>query len=286
MAKRKIRPMDDFKEKPEELGAAEAKSRDIREEEKKRPSGARKVREPPVVPPGAPGPGYGEMPFEEPVKQTNKPRYAGIILIIAGLLTFYPTYVFFSVTQDDFMGELIKRGENMTVSGVVYDENFEPVENVSIEIYNTGLNATTDSTGGFILRDVPLGKRQIIVEKEDYQTIEHRVYLEGNVLEPQNENELKITFTLTPGNGTVTTGDYESENFKTIQSFLRICGVIATISAILGIVGGYLALKRTKFYIVLAGGILIIFFGISLIIPSILAIVAIILVSLSRKEFS
>jgi hypothetical protein len=69
------------------------------------------------------------------------------------------------------------------------------------------------------------------------------------------------------------------------QEMLVICGTIGCILAIFVILGGVLALKRKLWGMALAGGILGLFTIGPLFISSILALISIILVIISRKEF-
>jgi len=70
-----------------------------------------------------------------------------------------------------------------------------------------------------------------------------------------------------------------------IQELLVICGTIGCILAIFSILGGILALKRKLWGIALAGGIVGLFTIGPIFISSILALISIILVIISRKEF-
>lgn len=66
---------------------------------------------------------------------------------------------------------------------------------------------------------------------------------------------------------------------------LVICGTVGCIFAVFSMLGGVLALKRKLWGIALAGGILGLFGFIPVIIPGILALIGLILVAISRKEF-
>jgi len=70
-----------------------------------------------------------------------------------------------------------------------------------------------------------------------------------------------------------------------IQEILVICGTIGCILAIISILGGILALKRKLWGIALAGGIVGLFTIGPIFASSILALIGLILVATSKKEF-
>ena len=70
-----------------------------------------------------------------------------------------------------------------------------------------------------------------------------------------------------------------------VQEIRVICGTIGCILAIFSILGGILALKRKLWRMALAGGILGLFTIGPLYMSSILALIGLILIVLSRKEF-
>ena len=70
-----------------------------------------------------------------------------------------------------------------------------------------------------------------------------------------------------------------------IQEILVICGTIGCILAIIPILGGILALKRKLWGIALAGGIVGLFTIGPIFASSILALIGLILVATSKKEF-
>ncbi|MBL0258730.1 MAG: TonB-dependent receptor [Bacteroidetes bacterium] len=57
-----------------------------------------------------------------------------------------------------------------TVKGIVTDEGNHPVNGARISIQSTGHSTTTDSTGAFILKDVPYGTQKLEITKERIAT--------------------------------------------------------------------------------------------------------------------
>jgi len=70
-----------------------------------------------------------------------------------------------------------------------------------------------------------------------------------------------------------------------LREGLAICGTVGCIFAVFSILGGILALKRKLWGIALAGGIVGLFGFIPVIIPGVLALIGLILIAISRKEF-
>lgn len=60
--------------------------------------------------------------------------------------------------------------ENGTVSGVVTDEQSNPIDGVKVSLPATGASATTDGNGKYSLAAVPMTSGIILFEKEGYET--------------------------------------------------------------------------------------------------------------------
>ena len=59
-----------------------------------------------------------------------------------------------------------------TVSGTVFDKASErPIANVSVQVTGTSIGTRTDSTGKFVLHNVPLGRQQLSFTSIGYKTI-------------------------------------------------------------------------------------------------------------------
>jgi hypothetical protein len=233
---------------------------------------------------------YYYEPPRHRVRRSSKPTIAGGLLIANGFMQIIA--VMFLIAVGMFFGGLgegiLFMDEDITgdISGNVAFENGTPVENVSISIIGHDLNTITDQNGNYVLLDVPIGNQKIKVEKEGYLTIIHRAFINSNNLDGKNEDpeinfneensDNEFDFELTPGTGESTTGSYMPTEW--IEGFLYFCAVVLIIISIFQFVGGYYAIKRKKFGLVLVSAILGIF--------GILAIIAIFILVLSRREFN
>jgi hypothetical protein len=282
MAKRKIRPMDEIRET--EAAGTEAE----RLERLRSGKGARKITLPP------PAEEYEERPSYEPyqpgepeVPRTNNLKIAGILLIVTALLCLIPAFELLTIEQDIVMDSYLEEADPPTIFGRVTTENLTAIENAEVRILGTGLNTTTDFDGLFEITEVPPGKHIIIVSKDGFNSIEHKIYLDGLIMGVMGKEEVELDFELTPGSGVETSGNYESEAFKTLESGLRGCGVAYIIAFVIILVGAVFSIKRKKFAIVILACIFGILFGLgAFYIGTILSIAAIVLVYKARKEFS
>lgn len=57
-----------------------------------------------------------------------------------------------------------------TVSGILLDENENPLSGVKVDIKNSSITSTTDSNGVYYLLDVPAGKHILFFAKDNYVT--------------------------------------------------------------------------------------------------------------------
>ena len=75
--------------------------------------------------------------------------------------------------------------------------------------------------------------------------------------------------------------DVSSED---LQSVLSVCGAVLIIFAIIAIVGGFFAIQRKHFFLAVAGAVFGLL-GIGFFLGSLLALIGLILVAISRQEF-
>ena len=59
---------------------------------------------------------------------------------------------------------------NGTVSGIVTDEQENPIDGVKVSLHATGASVTTNSAGEYSLPNVPMTSGIIVYEKEGYET--------------------------------------------------------------------------------------------------------------------
>jgi hypothetical protein len=285
MGARKIRPMDDVSEETFEPGKTDSKSRGER-------GSARKVAEPPrgADPEsftGMPPPGFD--PYAEPPRPPSKyPKYGAILLIIAALTLIFPAYTTLTMTQDDYMEPLQDDTEKITVTGTVYTENFTGIDKARVWVIAFD-ETQTDDEGDFRLSELPPGKITINVQKEGYKTIEHKIFLEGSIMGigGSGNTNYDLEFIMEPGNGTVQSGNHDSETYETLAPILQICGIGFIIAFIFMIIAAVFGMQRRRFAFVIIGCVAGIFFGLNaLLIGTALSVIAIILFYKSKREFS
>jgi hypothetical protein len=60
---------------------------------------------------------------------------------------------------------------NGDVSGIVTDDHDNPLSDVSVTVNDLDISSTTDASGCYLLRGLPIGKHIITFSKSDYQTV-------------------------------------------------------------------------------------------------------------------
>ena len=237
---------------------------------------------------------YYEPP--RPVKErSNKPRIAGSLLLIAGILgiLFGIALSFGAAFMSDMPGLITSFGGSETedVFGTVKLQDGTPAADVNISIVGEDINTTTDLNGKYRLFDVPIGQQEIMVEHPGYKTIIKTVFVnsESNSdstntgWDPTADTSNEHDFILQPGEGEERTG--EEIPFDLITAVLGICAVVSIAFSIMTMVGGFFALKRKNFGIAVLGAI----FGILAVgffIGTILSFITLFILLLSREEFS
>jgi hypothetical protein len=236
---------------------------------------------------------HPEPPYRR-VKSSSKPTIAGILLLIAGILgiIFAGFAGFIGVLMGDMESfiKLTGSDDNTEISGEVIYESGIPVEDVNISILGTTIFTNTDENGKFSLENVPVGKQRIKVEKENYNTIIYKTFIfpTGEEwwagLESDEENrDNYYEFVLEPGDRELEKGSYPP--FEVLSSVAYVCAIVFAITSVFAIIGGYFALKRSNFSMAIIGAILGIF-SLGFVIGSIFAIIAIVLLFLSKDEFT
>jgi hypothetical protein len=77
----------------------------------------------------------------------------------------------------------------------------------------------------------------------------------------------------------------EGMTAQDFQDLLNVCGAILLVFAVIAIIGGAFALGRKHFWLVVIGGVFGIF-GIGMVIGAILSLIGLVLVAVSKDEFS
>lgn len=234
---------------------------------------------------------YYYEPIKVRRKRSSKPGYAGGLLIVSAVLglLFSMAMIAGSVFMGDVEGGMEFWSEDNTgdITGTVRYQNGTPAEGVTISLVGEDLSTQTDSNGNYILYNAPLGKQELKVEQEGYNTIIYKMFIspgEANWRFGDDRNhwdsENNQNFTLTPGDQTLERGSYPP--FGMIGSFILICGVVVLIFSIIALMGGIWSLKRKKFTGALIGSI----FGIFTLVGALFSIIALFMLIFSKKEFN
>ena len=241
---------------------------------------------PPYPPMGYPPSG---MPAPPP---TNKPKIAGILLIISALIIIGSSFIYFTMDDDDF-SEMMETSlssqpeDKVDVSGTVFDENNTPMAGVNLRValIDKTINTTTDEDGTFTLKAVPTGKQIIVISKEDYRPINHRIFVETP--EYRNNEDYDLTFEMEKGEGVVQSGEYKSEFSGLLGTIFLVCAVLMIVFAVLMIVSGVMVTKRRFRGLGLFACVIGIIFGLSAFyVGTALCIIALYLLIKSKHEFN
>lgn len=60
---------------------------------------------------------------------------------------------------------------NGDVSGIITDDQNAPLSGVTVSVNDVDISSTTDASGSYLLKDLPIGKHIITFSKTDYQTV-------------------------------------------------------------------------------------------------------------------
>jgi hypothetical protein len=235
--------------------------------------------------------------------ESSKPVIAGSLLLIIGIIgIIFSTFVIGGGFALDAFEDIPFQGFTVThIEGIIQDSNGNPIENVSISIVDSHLTAITDENGSYEILGIPSGYHKLLIEKDEYNTLIYNTYIISNTdsnefmkMEDHSEdNPLVIDnehfdFQLSTGSGTF---EYGSENaphkyiFEQLGGLISGVGIITLFCSILSIIGGYFAINRKKYVIVVLCSIAAIFsFG--FFIGSLLAIIALIIIIISSNEFN
>ena len=209
-----------------------------------------------------------EMPIHptvQKIKPSGRLAVAGAMLVIVFIL-------------GAVMGGLLLTDESALYRGVgnykgkVVDEYGKGIEGV--EVYYDKNFTTTDEKGYFMIKNISAGKHILELKKEGYKTVEATIFvLPGKIY-------LTSKFKMVEGEGI--------EKEKDIQStIIKAVPIIATtilIISFLPLIGAIFCFMKKYFIVALISSIFGIF-SIGFFIGSILSIVALIIILLSREEF-
>ena len=235
--------------------------------------------------------------------RSSKPVIAGSLLLIIGIIgVIFSAFVVGGGIALDNFEDIPFEGFTVTyLKGTITDSSKNPIENASISIVDSHLQTSTDKNGSYQIFGIPSGYHQLIIEKNGYATLIYHRYIlsfeeESEFMtefqDEKGENPLVIdndnyNFQLNQGSGTYTYGSEtppHREFFNIFGGFISGFGIITLFCSVLSIIGGYFAINRKKYVLVLLCSIAAIFsFG--FFIGSLLSIIALIIIIISSNEF-
>jgi hypothetical protein len=251
------------------------------------------------IPPQQPQAPYGYYPYYQPpppTKRSDKPRMAGGLLIVTGILGLILGIMM--IAGGTYMMNVENLNMNdwgqVDISGVVLASDSTPISNATVSVEGTHISVTTDALGHYQMLGVPGGYQNITLQKIGYNTIIRNVYIvpDGQDSSTAWGNQMVITedtelnYTMTVGSETFIYGDEGNMmSMEGMESIVMLFGVVFVICAIGSIIGGSYALKSEKYPVTIIGAVMGIFsvgFGVG----SILAIIALLILILSSNEFN
>ncbi len=228
--------------------------------------------------------------YYEPPKLTKprsaKPTIAGVLLLIHAIITIGIVVLLIGAgffISDPGSGFLFFGGDDTgDVTGTVtlFSDGL-PAENATVSILGTQLITQTNENGDYLIYNAPVGNQKIKVEKEGYNTIILKTYIEPENMDmdsddpnkPKNEND----FVLTEGNEVIEKGSYPPLDL--IKNLLIVCGTVLVILSIIALIGAYASFKRENFTLALIGAIA------GTITLGLFAIIALFILILAKDEF-
>lgn len=202
--------------------------------------------------------------YYEPPKmkkpRSAKPTIAGVLLLLHAIFNIAMVVLLIAFISDSATGFTFFGGDDSgDITGTVTLLNGTPLENATVSVVNTQLVTQTDENGDYLIYNVPFGNQKIMVEKDGYNTIILKTFVESENMdmdmnpedpnEPKNDND----FVLTEGNDVIEKGSYPPLDI--IRNLLLVCGVILVILSIIALIGAYASFKRENYKLALAGAI-------------------------------
>lgn len=201
------------------------------------------------------------------IKPSSKPMLAGALLLTVFLLGVV-------------MGGVILTHENILSHGFgdytakVIDNDGHAIEGVVVTIEDENISVTSDENGEFFFENISAGKHVIDLKKEGYASIKAEIFV------LPIKYPIKSKFVMEKGEGT------ENEKGIILRAInaLPIISTAIIIISFLPLIGAIFCFMRKYFFMAIISSIIGIF-SIGFFIGSILSIVALIILLLSRNEF-
>lgn len=205
-------------------------------------------------------------PTVKKIKKSEKTTLAAILLIISFILGISMGAIL--ISQHNLLYEGM--GE---IKGIVVDEHGKELYNVTIYVDGQALERS-DKDGKFIIKNISAGEHTLIFEKEGFKRLVVKTFVFPSSISVSEK------YTLPRGDGEI---EIKSLSLYAVK-FLPIFSYAVIIISIMPLIGGIFCLMRKHFIVVVISSVFGIFsFG--FIVGSLLSIIALILVLLSKNEF-
>lgn len=228
---------------------------------------------------------YYYEPPRVPKRISSKPTIAGALLIIHAIVSFVavgvliPLALVFGGMGEGF--EFFGMDDKADITGTVVFNDGTPATNVTISIEGEPLSTQTNENGEYFLFNVPTGNQKIRVEKDGYNTIIYKAFINPSDSRQEGGDDRKreneFNFTLTPGDQTIERGSHPPLELIGIVTF--ICAGLVVILAIISLIGGIYAIKRERYKMAIVGAIA------GIVSLGLLALIALFILILSKDEF-
>jgi len=220
--------------------------------------------------PNLPSPIENESPIHptiRKIKPSSKPMLAGVLLLTVFLLGIV-------------MGGIVLTHENVLshgsgdYAGKIIDNNGHALKGVIVTIEKENISVTSDDNGEFFFENVSAGKHTIDLKKEGYVNIRAGIFV------LPIKSPIKPKFVMKKGEGT------ENEKGLILRAIdaLPVISTTIIIISFLPLIGAIFCFMKKYFFIAIISSIAGIF-SIGFFIGSILSIIALVILLLSREEF-
>jgi hypothetical protein len=218
--------------------------------------------------------------------RSSKPTIAGVLLLIQAIMSVIAVVfligagMFLGNPGDGFMFFGGEETADITGSVISFDDGLA-VENATITIVGTDLTTTTNAQGEYLIYNAPVGNQKIQVEKEGYNTMIRKVFIEPSNLnmeiDPNDLSKNDEDFILTNGDDVIEDGEYPP--WDLIRNLVLVCGVVLVILTILVILGAYASFKRENFRLAIVGAVA------GILTLGLFAFIALFILLLAKDEF-
>ncbi len=253
---------------------------------------------------------YESTAFETPTEKPKsmKPRIAGYLLILVIFMVAFEILIVVGVganykyasiyeSRNDLNGKILDKATQTVISAEInislsnYDHEFDYLFdkiNIGKHTYNTTINSTT---GEYRFSNIRCGRYVINVSIKGYITELRKVIIVPEDVNPEkdeNTEDFEMVRNTTSSAKIINSGTFES---KSLDDFINIafsCFIINGICIVIALAGIIHCFKRKKYSIAVVGAIFGVITGLITIwtIGSILSVVAILLIVMSKEEFT